>query len=427
MNITPEFVTSRKKVSQNGRTVCVIGCGVIGITTAVALCEKGFNVIVVDSESEPASGASGQNGGQLSYSYVDALGTSSLLKKLPKLALGMDDAFKLKADASIPRAKWLMAFLANCTDNSFRSNTLALLALSTLSKLTMDIWIKHYKPEFDYRVAGKLLLCNEDSLQFHTNNIAMKSSFGIEQKVLNKEKTIALEPFLSDTDNEFIGAIYSPDDAVGDAKKFVSEMKGILETDYDVEFKMDALITSVHTENGKLLSIHTDDEAIRADAFVICAGIASMKISEMLNEALPLQPMAGYSIDVSNARNLPKVSLTDSNSKTVLCSMDNKLRFAGLADLGFDHTQPRRIREIQLLDEFNKLYGRTTQSADINDVWIGTRPMTANSRPIIRKTKTDAAYLNCGHGMFGWTLSAGSARVCADMIHDDLISTKTDE
>ena len=423
MNTEPELSTSKNSIPQNGHTVCVIGCGVIGISTAVALCEKGFKVIVIDGESQPASGASGQNGGQLSYSYVDALGTGSLLKKLPKLALGLDDAFKLKAEASIHQAKWLISFLANCTDNSFRTNTHALLALSTLSKLTLDNWIEHYKPKFEYRVAGKLLLCNEDTLKFHTNNIEMKSTFGIEQEVLNKEETIALEPFLADTDNDFTGSIYAPDDAVGDAKMFVADMKRILETDYEVEFRMGEEISSVSTENGKLLSVHTDNDAISADAFVICAGIGSMKIASMLNEALPLQPMAGYSIDVGGAKNMPEISLTDTGSKTVLCSMDNKLRFAGLADLGFDHTQPRRIRETQLLGEFNKLYGRTTESTDIDDVWIGTRPMTSDSRPIIIKAGTDATYLNCGHGMFGWTLAAGSACVCADMIHKDLLST----
>ena len=62
--------------------VVVLGAGVIGVTTAYYLSEHGHTVTVVDREQEVASGASGKNGGQLSYSFTDAMASPALLSKL---------------------------------------------------------------------------------------------------------------------------------------------------------------------------------------------------------------------------------------------------------------------------------------------------------------------------------------------------------
>jgi glycine/D-amino acid oxidase-like deaminating enzyme len=48
--------------------------------------------------------------------------------------------------------------------------------------------------------------------------------------------------------------------------------------------------------------------------------------------------------------------------------------------------------------------------------WCGLRPMTPDSRPIIGWSPLDGLFINSGHGMLGWTLAFGSARLTADMI-----------
>ncbi len=68
--------------------VIVLGAGVIGVTTAYYLSNQGHSVTVVDRASEVASGASGGNGGQLSYSFTEAMASPALLAKLPKVIAG---------------------------------------------------------------------------------------------------------------------------------------------------------------------------------------------------------------------------------------------------------------------------------------------------------------------------------------------------
>ena len=76
----PSHTTSYYAASANDQTirsplegevfadVCVVGAGFTGISTALHLAEKGFNVVVVEA-SRIGFGASGRNGGQIVHSY----------------------------------------------------------------------------------------------------------------------------------------------------------------------------------------------------------------------------------------------------------------------------------------------------------------------------------------------------------------------
>jgi D-amino-acid dehydrogenase len=60
--------------------VGVLGAGIVGLATAWQLSRRGFQVSVVD-RAVPGSGASGGNGAQLSYSYVQPLADPSIWKQ----------------------------------------------------------------------------------------------------------------------------------------------------------------------------------------------------------------------------------------------------------------------------------------------------------------------------------------------------------
>ena len=70
--------------------ICVLGAGVIGLTTAWCLAEAGHDVVIVDRHASTAKDASAGNGGQLSYAFVAPLASPATLKKLPSLLLSPD-------------------------------------------------------------------------------------------------------------------------------------------------------------------------------------------------------------------------------------------------------------------------------------------------------------------------------------------------
>ena len=51
--------------------------------------------------------------------------------------------------------------------------------------------------------------------------------------------------------------------------------------------------------------------------------------------------------------------------------------------------------------------------------WFGFRPFRPNSTPLIcQVNKYQNLFLNSGHGSLGWTLSAGSADIIANLMDD---------
>ncbi|MDE5458129.1 FAD-dependent oxidoreductase [Bradyrhizobium sp. CSA112] len=89
------------------------------------------------------------------------------------------------------------------------------------------------------------------------------------------------------------------------------------------------------------------------------------------------------------------------------------IRVAGIADLESDTTLDAGRVDI-LRRASAELLGMDA-AGDI-EPWCGLRPMTPDSRPIIGWSPLDGLFINSGHGMLGWTLACGSARLAADMI-----------
>ena len=110
--------------------VCIVGAGIVGLATAWALQQAGHHITVVDRAPGPAQGASGGNGAQLSYSYVQPLADPGIWKMLPRLLLEKDSplAFRLRADPA--QWAWGLRFLGACNAHASAEGTRALLALA---------------------------------------------------------------------------------------------------------------------------------------------------------------------------------------------------------------------------------------------------------------------------------------------------------
>jgi len=96
------------------------------------------------------------------------------------------------------------------------------------------------------------------------------------------------------------------------------------------------------------------------------------------------------------------------------------MRVAGMADIGQVSKNPPEDR-IQTLETILK--NRFPLAGDYSDdgqPLIGVRPMTPDGRPIIQQFQSSNLYLNCGHGMLGWTLAAGSADLLRSKICEGL-------
>jgi D-amino-acid dehydrogenase len=398
------------------RRAIVLGAGVVGVATAYALARRGVQVTIIDRADIAGSGASFANGAQLSYIYTDALASSALLKQLPMLALGRDSAFRLRPSLDPGQIAWLMRFIRNCTRQRYLENSLEGLQLGLESQLAMRALLENHNIEFGHQSPGKMLVY-DDAAAFKSacEMVSVRQSHGATQEILTPKEAIHKEAALAERAGSFVGAVYSPQEELGDPHKFCNALLSQLVTGYGVQVRMATDVQSWKADKDMTVVLTKAGEAIACDQLVICAGMDAATLLKKHGLGSSLMPMKGYSFTAAPGPASPKMSITDISRKTVFCPLDGAIRVAGIAELGARST---KIDPHQLASLVSTAAGVLPLAADYAGTyqsWAGIRPMTANALPIIGKVAPRVT-INIGHGMLGWTYAMGSAERAARLM-----------
>ena len=211
--------------------------------------------------------------------------------------------------------------------------------------------------------------------------------------------------------------MYSADDHLGDARLFTLHLAELLQARFDVRFRLGSAALRVLTANGRANGVQLADGAVDCDAVVACLGAWSRVFLGSLPGRQPLLPVRGYSVTLPAGSHAPAVSISDAERRLVFSRMDGEVRIAGFADfVGFDD-RADRSRIASLLEIAREV---APQAADYGASerceWGGFRPMTANSQPIVGPARLPGLWVNCGHGMLGWTLACATGFNIAQML-----------
>lgn len=387
--------------------ICVLGAGVIGVSTAYALGRMGHEVIVIDKGNDVASGASHANGAQLSYSYIDPLAGPSTLRKLPSYMLGLDPAVQLKFSFKQDYLLWGLAFLKNCTADNFRRNRDARQALAEASKEAFLLLEKELsKGTLKKTGQGKIVLA-----QTPAEHKGMRQS----EHYLSPQDCIDKEPALQFWSGEIMGGLYAEEDFALDPKLYCKVLRTACETKFGIKFAFGASVQNIVIETGRLRAVDTENDRYDVDKIIICLGNEVNEILSPLGLRVPLYSIQGYSLTLPTNELSPRVSVTDLKSKTVYANLGNQIRIAGFVDAN-QKADNVAARTEELLLSAKKKWPQIAEYEGPVEKWSHARPMMPSGVPIIGPTKIDGLYLNVGHGSLGYTFAAGSAMKMADII-----------
>jgi D-amino-acid dehydrogenase len=400
--------------------ICILGAGVVGVTTAWLLSEDGHDVTIIDRQSEPGRETSFGNGAQLSYAYVAPLASFGTLKKMPAMLLAKDSPIRIKPSLDPDFIRWGLSFLAACNDRTERETTKAQLALAVISRAETMRLTESLSLDYGLEENGKLVVFRkQDTFAGAARSAQAMQAMGITQEVLSGPECVAREPTLRIPAKELAGGIYTPSEQVGDCARFSSGLGVRLRARNSVRYLMDTAILEGIVRQGRLVAVRTSQGEIEADLFVLALGPEAPAFTRQLGFHLPIYPMKGYSLTTRlTSGGMLRHSVTDFDAKTVFAPLHSpdgtRVRVAGIADLvGHDRSlDQKRLAAMT----------RTARAAFDIDLdgdtqpWAGLRPMTPDSRPIVGPSPLDGLFLNTGHGALGWTLAAGSARLAADLI-----------
>ena len=399
--------------------VCVLGAGIVGLATAYELNRAGHDVTVVD-RAQPGSGASGGNGSQLSYSYVQPLADPSIWAQLPKLLLSPTSPLKIRPQLDVHQWRWGLQFLAACNAATSHSTTLALLKLAAESRQSFDAMLLKEKLAVDFSSTGKLVLFSTvASFAAAQKQMLVQRELGSVQEAVSADRCVEIEPALASYQPHITGAIHTQSECAADCQKTCDGLHSLL-TKRGVRFLLDTSIEDIMVSGGKVVAIKTTQGDIQADQYVMALGAASAPMARKLGVYLPIYPLKGYSITVEvdpTKGRAPAVSVTDSARKVVFARIGSRLRVAGMAELaGYStHIIPKQIESIQASTQ--AIFPGCSAFTQLNP-WAGLRPATPTALPLIGKHSKAPKNLlfNVGHGALGFTLAFGSAARAVSML-----------
>ncbi len=401
--------------------VIVLGAGVIGVTTAYFLARLGYQVTVLEKNSDCALGCSYANGGQLSYGHVETWSHKTSLSSLIK-AFFMPGSFLSIADfGKKDFLKWLFEFYKNSSKKRSEENSKKLYAISSYSHELLDEIMISEDLKFDYKKQGILhFYRDEKKLQKALRDLEFVRSLGCKVQVLNAEECIKKEPTLVkllDEEN-LAGGLFYEEDASGNSFLFTKKLSEICTERYGVKFEYNSDIKNILTNHKKITGINTGKGVFAADIYVSALGSHGDKLLRGIGLNSKIYPLKGYSLSINVDREFlaPNMALTDSENKIVYSRLGDIFRAAGTIEIaGLKQFSNRK--HIKFLK--NKIASTFSDFGNLNEVteWFGFRPFRPNSMPLICQVKKYGNfYINAGHGSLGFTLSLASGKILSDLV-----------
>jgi D-amino-acid dehydrogenase len=325
--------------------------------------------------------------------------------------------FRLKAD---PRMwAWSLRFLANCTAARNRANTLRKLSLCLYSQKMLGELRREAELEFN-RIAAGLLYLYRDPAHFQSGiaNMAMLNDNGMTLQAVDPDRIVELEPQLAPAKAKLAGAIYAPTDESGDCLKF-TERVAVAAVGHGVVFMFDHDVRRIEASGDRITGVTTNKGRIEGDAYVLALGSYSPLLSRSLGVNLPIYPIKGYSLTlpIEDHSGAPVIGGVDEANLVAYARLGDRLRLTATADFAGYDASYEAGHFAGMLRVARDLFP-TAAAYDKPSYWACLRPMTPEGTPILGRCRVKNLYLNTGHGHMGWTMSAGCARIVADMMSE---------
>lgn len=401
--------------------IMVLGAGVVGTTTAWYLQKQGYEVTVVDRQSQAGLETSYANGGQISVSHAEPWANPSAPLKVLRWLLQPDAPLLFRPRPDPAQWRWIVAFLGECTSARVTHNIRQIVNLGIYSRSQLQALRQELKLEYDHLEKGILhFYTSAEEFDKAIEPTRIMQELGCDRQIIDANRAVEIEPALAPIRHRIAGATYTAEDESGDARKFTQALAARCQ-EAGVQFSYGTEVLGFERAGDRVLGVQVlkdgRHQTLRADSYVLSLGSFSAILARQLGITLNIYPAKGYSITVpvKNPEAAWQVSLTDDEYKLVYSRLGDRLRVAGTAELsGYTRTlNMTRCRAIvRRAAEIMPEAGDWDQA----EFWTGLRPTTPSNLPYIGRSHYSNLYLNTGHGTLGWTHSCGSAAALADIV-----------
>ena len=357
------------------KNALIVGGGIIGLTTALELQRRGFNVTLAEKNriGETGTGAaSGASGGAL---------IPFPPWRCPPPTAGLYGLGQTHWKCLIEELRGQGEEIDITRNN--------LLCLTPNKRIVSELT---KKPYWDFRVlSAKKLANSRPSLNIETDGILFPAAYRIEPRM-------ALEGFHR-------VAVWR-----------------------DVLIRENCEIREIQTDQGRVSGARTDGDTINAGVVVLCAGAWLTSLLPQPHRIPEVRPVRGQMIEYDTGPGVLNDIVWSENPKTkkshylIPCVSGRILVGSTLEESGFDNSTTEEARA-ELSDFAVRMLPELAQR-QVRHHWAGLRPATSRATPCIgAHPEIDGLFINGGHFRDGIALAPLSAYFIGQLICGKTITT----
>lgn len=352
--------------------VIVVGGGIIGLSAAYYLAERGANVTLFEK---------------------DTLGNGSTARS----AGGIRSQFSTPINVR----------------------------LSMASKRVWNAFEEDFGVDIAYRKSGYLFLArSKTTAETFRDNVAMQQELGAESVYLSPEEATTHCPGLHTED--FVGTTYNHDDGFADPNLAV---QGFAQQarDLGVDIHTKTPVTDIRRDGERVVGIETPSARFQASFVVNAAGGFAGKVSDMADVDLPIEPKRRQIVTVDPSETVPEsvpLTIDLETGSYFRPERDGNAIVGGHFDSEDPSVDPETystsmdidwaIHAVERAAEYSDYFGPATR---IQRGWAGLYAVTPDDHPIIEET-IPGLVTAAGFSGHGFQHSPATGQIVAELVFD---------
>ena len=387
----------------------IVGAGIQGVSNALFLQKKGFDVTLFDRDEPGNPVASYGNAGHFSPYACVLMNRPDILLDVPAMLFSSTGPLALKWNYVPKMIPWFVQFIKNCTTKRMMHTAKNMhqildLALSAYDELFEDINVDGLVEK-----KGILYIWNAQNLKSRNLEIKVRNELGVDQQVLSPKEIHDLEPNIKPF--YYGGVYYKYGRHARNPKKILLKLFNLFLKKGGKFIKKN--VQDINFDEEKPV-VKSENQSYIFDKLVIACGAFSKKLTDNLGEKIPLDTERGYHIHFKNCDHLLTRPVIFQNRGFGITPMEQGLRVVGTVEFGGLKNPLSKSRIKNLIDNAKYMLGDLPEH---EDEWLGFRPTLPDFLPVMGPSKKYKNIFYCfGHHHLGWTLGPISGKIIAGMI-----------
>ena len=331
---------------------------------------------------------------------------------MPAMLLSSNGPLALKWNYVPKMIPWFINFLKNCS-------TKKMMHTAKYMHQILDIALPAYDELFEevdisglIENKGIMYIWNDQNLKSRELETNIRNEIGAEQQLLNKKEIHDLEPNIKKIYHA--GVFYKNARHARNPGKIWLKLFKLVLAKGGKFIKSNVETINFSNENP---IIKTKENSFEFDKVIIACGAFSKKLTDQINEKIPLETERGYHIHFKGYDHLISRPVVFSNRGFGMTPMEQGLRVVGTVEFGGLKNPISKDRIKNLVNNAKYLLEGLPEH---DDEWLGFRPTLPDYLPVIGPSKNHKnVFYSFGHHHLGWTLGAISGKIVSKMIANE--------